>query len=53
MPRHLLPYAFAKSNTLLLEDDGTQLTLYSGETTPSTALSTSPTTAAALDSPPA
>ena len=37
--RHPLPYGFAKANTLLLEDDGAQLTLYSGETTPSTALS--------------
>jgi general secretion pathway protein E len=37
--RHPLPYGFAKANTLLLEDDGAQITLYSGETTPPTALS--------------
>src|SRR5688572_16495440 len=37
--RHPLPYAFAKANTLLLEDNGATLTLYSGETTPWAALS--------------
>src|SRR5512137_2918490 len=37
--RHPLPYAFAKANTLLLEDDGTQLVLWVAETTPSGALS--------------
>jgi len=37
--RHPLPYGFAKANTLLLEDDGASLTLYSGETTPWSALS--------------
>ena len=37
--RHPLPYAFAKANTLLLEDDGTQLVLWAAETTPSGALS--------------
>jgi general secretion pathway protein E len=36
--RHLLPYAFAKANTLLLEDDGEQLMLWAGETTPATAV---------------
>ena len=36
--RHLLPYAFAKANTLLLEDDGEQLLLWAGETTPPSAL---------------
>jgi general secretion pathway protein E len=36
--RHLLPYAFAKANTLLLEDDGDQLLLWAAETTPSAAL---------------
>ena len=36
--RHLLPYAFAKANTLLLEDDGEQLLLWAGETTPQSAL---------------
>lgn len=35
--RHPLPYAFAKANTLLLEDDG-QLVLWAGETTPPAAL---------------
>jgi general secretion pathway protein E len=37
--RHPLPYGFAKSHTLLLEDDGQQLTLWSSENTPPTALS--------------
>src|SRR5882724_9985382 len=37
--RHPLPYAFAKANTLLLEDDGQQLVLWAGETTPASALS--------------
>jgi general secretion pathway protein E len=36
--RHPLPYAFAKANTLLLEDDGEQLRLWAGETTPAPAL---------------
>ena len=37
--RHPLPYAFARANTLLLEDDGSQLVLWAGETTPLSALS--------------
>ena len=37
--RHPLPYAFAKANTLLLEDDGQQLVLWAAETTPTAALS--------------
>ena len=37
--RHPLPYAFAKANTLLLEDDGSQLVLWAAETTPPGALS--------------
>jgi general secretion pathway protein E len=37
--RHPLPYGFAKAHTLLLEDDGHQLTLWSGEHTPPAALS--------------
>jgi general secretion pathway protein E len=37
--RHPLPYGFAKSHTLLLEDDGQRLTLWSGENTPPAALS--------------
>jgi general secretion pathway protein E len=37
--RHPLPYLFAKSNTLLLEDDGQQMVLWVGETTPMSALS--------------
>ena len=37
--RHPLPYAFAKAHTLLLEDDGHQLTLWAGEATPLSALS--------------
>ena len=36
--RHPLPYAFAKAHTLLLEDDGEQLLLWAGETTPHSAL---------------
>ena len=36
--RHPLPYAFAKAHTLLLEDDGEQLLLWAGETTPPAAL---------------
>jgi general secretion pathway protein E len=36
--RHPLPYAFAKANTLLLEDDGQQLSLWAGETTPAAAV---------------
>jgi general secretion pathway protein E len=31
--RHPLPYAYAKANTLLLEDDGEQLLLWAGEST--------------------
>jgi len=37
--RHPLPYGFAKAHTLLLEDDGHQLTLWSGEQSPPAALS--------------
>jgi general secretion pathway protein E len=37
--RHPLPYAFAKANTLLLEDDGERLVLWAPETVPLTALS--------------
>ena len=37
--RHPLPYGFAKAHTLLLEDDGQQLTLWSGEQTSTAALS--------------
>lgn len=36
--RHPLPYAFAKANTLLLEDDGGQRVLWSAENTPASAL---------------
>jgi general secretion pathway protein E len=36
--RHPLPYAFAKANALLLEDDGQALRLWAGETTPAAAL---------------
>lgn len=36
--RHPLPYAFAKANTLILEDDGQQLTLRLADTTPRSAL---------------
>ncbi|ODU09437.1 MAG: type II secretion system protein GspE [Rubrivivax sp. SCN 71-131] len=38
MPRHPLPYAFAKANTLLLEDDGHERVLWAAETTPDAAL---------------
>ncbi len=37
--RHPLPYAFAKANNLLLEDDGEQLRLWAAETTSFAALS--------------
>jgi general secretion pathway protein E len=37
--RHPLPYAFAKANTLLLEDDGERLVLWAPESVPLTALS--------------
>jgi general secretion pathway protein E len=37
--RHPLPYGFAKANTLLLEDDGTQFTLWTSEATPLPAMS--------------
>jgi general secretion pathway protein E len=37
--RHPLPYAYAKAHTLLLEDDGKQLTLWAPEGTPLTVLS--------------
>ena len=36
--RHPLPYAFAKANTLLLEDDGQQMLLWAGENTSASAL---------------
>ena len=36
--RHPLPYAFAKANTLLLEDDGRQLVLRLADATPRSAL---------------
>jgi general secretion pathway protein E len=36
--RHPLPYAFAKANTVLLEDDGQHLVLWAGENTPRSAL---------------
>jgi general secretion pathway protein E len=39
MGRYPLPYPFAKANTLLLESDGSQFTLWSGDTTPVAALS--------------
>ncbi|MCZ2290346.1 MAG: type II secretion system ATPase GspE [Burkholderiales bacterium] len=39
MPRHPLPYAFAKANTLLLEDDGHERVLWAAETTSDAALS--------------
>ena len=39
MGRYPLPYAYAKFNTLLLESDGSQLTLWSADATPATALS--------------
>ena len=37
--RHPLPYAFAKANTLLLEDDGERLVLWAPESVPLPALS--------------
>ena len=37
--RHPLPYGFAKSHSLLLEDDGQQLTLWSAEQTSIAAMS--------------
>jgi general secretion pathway protein E len=37
--RHPLPYAFAKANTVLLEDDGEQLQLWAAESTSLSALS--------------
>jgi len=37
--RHPLPYAFAKANTVLLEDDGAQLVLWAPEGVPLSALS--------------
>ena len=37
--RHPLPYAFAKANTMLLEDDGQQMVLWVGDATPVAALS--------------
>ncbi len=37
--RHPLPYAYAKANTLLLEDDGERLVLWAPETVPLSALS--------------
>jgi len=37
--RHPLPYAFAKANTLLLEDDGAQRVLWATDSTNSSALS--------------
>ena len=36
--RHPLPYAFAKANTLLLEDDGRQLVLHCADSSPRSAL---------------
>ncbi len=36
--RHPLPYAYAKAHTLLLEDDGAQLSLWASETTSMSAL---------------
>jgi general secretion pathway protein E len=36
--RHPLPYAFAKANTLLLEDDGQQMVLRLADSTPRSAL---------------
>ena len=36
--RHPLPYTFAKTNVLLLEDDGRELVLWAAETTPLAAL---------------
>jgi general secretion pathway protein E len=37
--RHPLPYAYAKANTLLLEDDGERLVLWAPETVPLSVLS--------------
>ncbi|HSB99989.1 MAG TPA: ATPase, T2SS/T4P/T4SS family, partial [Burkholderiaceae bacterium] len=37
--RHPLPYAFAKANTLLLEDDGTQRVLWAADNSSASALS--------------
>ena len=37
--RHPLPYAFAKANTVLLEDDGERLVLWAPETVALPALS--------------
>jgi len=37
--RHPLPYSFAKANTLLLEDNGSQLLLWAGDQVSPTALS--------------
>ncbi len=37
--RHPLPYTFAKTNTLLLEDDGQQMVLWVAESSPMSALS--------------
>ncbi len=37
--RHPLPYGFAKAHTVLLEDDGQQLVLWSGDNTPPSAFS--------------
>ncbi len=37
--RHPLPYAFAKAQHLLLQDDGHEMVLFCAETTPSSALS--------------
>ena len=37
--RHPLPYAFARANTLLLEDEGGRLVLWAAESTPAPALS--------------
>ncbi|WP_157268480.1 type II secretion system ATPase GspE [Azohydromonas aeria] len=39
MGRYPLPYAYAKSHQLLLEGDGSQFTLWSGDATPPAALS--------------
>jgi general secretion pathway protein E len=38
-PRHPLPYAFAKANGLLLENDGREAVLWAAENTPAAALS--------------
>ncbi len=39
MARHLLPYAFAKANTLLLEDDGAQRVLWAADQSSPSAMS--------------